>query len=240
MKKFLILLIFFCSFNVQASEFYNILLKTSPSMMDFGLLKIELRIDKQKDKIAKRLIKNIEDIMQLNFRESSYYDKKINDIEFRDSLYITVDEEKIDYSGTYNHQKSKIILELDIHLYVHGFKYQDFLINNYELIEPKNLCNEIREQIKFILKAWSPGKRGKVYFFNKFFANTGKEWKEDFIKDENTNLVVKLHWSYQKDEFLGLRTSVCLGDISSDSFYKEFDFYLLDNLEEHIKFADSY
>ena len=45
MRKFLILLIFFCSFNVQASEFYNTLLKTSPSMMDFGLLKIELEIE---------------------------------------------------------------------------------------------------------------------------------------------------------------------------------------------------
>ena len=68
----------------------------------------------------------------------------------------------------------------------------------------------------------------------------GTDWEGEFVKDENTNLVVQLHWDYWRDKSPGLSTTVCLGDIGSEPTYKEFDFYLLDNLLEDIKFAESF
>lgn len=237
MKK-LILFLFLCSFNLHASEFYNTLNKTSPSMMDFGLLKIELKIEKEKDDISKLLKNDIEFALQQEFRKSPLYDKKINDLDFMNSLVIDINKDKFDYSGSYNHQKEKIILEFDIQLRVTPMTYNDFVIENYKFIEAKILCNGIREVIQSKLGAkW--GRWGKINFFNKFFSYTGKMWKEEFIKDENINLVVRLHWDYWKDEPLGLSTTACLGDISSESSYREFDFYLIDAFEESIKFGES-
>ena len=159
-------------------------------MMDFGLLKIELKIEKEKDDISKRLKSDIEFALQDEFRKSSLYDKKINDIDFENSLVIDINKDKFDYSGSYNHQKEKIILEFDIQLRVTPLKYKDFVIENYKFIETKMLCDKIREHIKSKLRVWGPGKRGKTYFFNEFFAHTGKIWNEEFVNDENTNLVV--------------------------------------------------
>ena len=238
MKK-LILFLFFFSFNLHASEFYNHLNKTSPSMMDFGLLKIELEIEKEKNDISKRLESDIKWILRQEFLKSPLYDKKINDIDFEDSLVIHINTDKFDYSGNYYHQKEKIILKFNIQLGVTPTTHSEFVIENYKLIEAKILCNKIREVIKHKLSIILPGKQGKIFFFNEFFSHTGKQWNEEFINDENTNLVVQLHWNYWRDESPGLSTTVCLGDIASEPSYREFDLYLLDAFEESIKFADS-
>ena len=234
-----IFFILLSSFNLNASEFYNILNKSSPSMMDFGLLKIELEIEKEKKIITKELKNSIKNKLKFKFIDSSYYDKKLNDIEFKDNLVITVDEEKIDYSGDFKHNKNKIILELDVHLYVNTFKYADFLKENYEIIEPKLLCNEIRYLIQRKLTIFVTGQMAKNQFFNQYFSPTGKVWKDETIENENTNLAILLHWDYWGDDIPGLRTTVCLGDIASESYYREYEFYLINDMGEHAKFLES-
>jgi len=238
MKK-LYLFLFLFSFNLSASEFYNHLNKTSPSLMDFGLLKIELEVEREKNNISKSLKSDIEFAFQQEYKESSIFDIN-NYFKFPDSLVIDINKDKLDYFGKYDHKKEKIILRFDIQLRVTPLEYEDFVIENYKAIEPKILCNNIREVIKSKLNIWGGGKRGKIHFFNEFFAHTGKGWAEEFVKDENTNLVVQLHYDYWRDKSPGLSTTVCLGDIGSEPTYKEFDFYLLDNLLESIKFAESF
>ena len=239
MKKLLFFLILLFSLNLNASEFYNLLNKSSPSMMDFGLLKIELELEKEKKIIIKQITDSIKTNLKVKFIDSSYWDKKLNDIEFKDNLQFNFDEEKIDYLGEFNHSKNKIILELDFYLYVKAFSYTEFLKENFDTIEPKRICNAIRNQIQRKLTLFGTGQMAKNHFFNEYFSHTGKVWKDEIIQNENTNLAILLHWSYLDDDIPGLRTTACSGDIASDSFYREYEYYLKNNMEEHVKFLES-
>ena len=232
-----IFFILLSSFNLNASEFYNILNKSSPSMMDFGLLKIELEIEREKGNIIKRFKEHIKNNLITRWQQSKFYDFK--NFDFKNNLVILIDERELRYSGSFNHDKNKLILELNVHLDVSSFLYKEFFTENYDAIESKELCNEIREQLQLKLGVYGIGPRAKNYFFNRFFANTGKQWKEELIGNENTNLVVLLHWDFWLDDIEGRRTTVCLGDIASNSFYKEYEFYLINNIEEHIEFLES-
>ena len=74
-----IFFILLSSFNLNASEFYNILNK-SHHYDGFGLLKIELEIEREKGNIIKRFKEHIKNNLITRWQQSKFYDFKNFDL----------------------------------------------------------------------------------------------------------------------------------------------------------------
>ena len=236
MKKF-VLIIFLISFNLQASEFYNSLLNTNPNMIDFGFLKIELKLEKEKDKIIKNVQNDILYKLQTEFVKAKNINKNEN---LEDDLSIYIPEKDFHFHLHFDHQKEKILLIFDITIDIDARDYRTFLKNNLNIINSKTICKRVRTEILYPLRVYGPSS-DKFWFFNEFFVHQGKKLETEFIKDPNTNLVVKLHWNYYGDE-KGRNTTVCMGDMTSEPSYREYDKDLSSVLidEDNMELYNSY